>query len=103
MCDNGNEVVKVQEQKMQVLQKSSSFIVKAKSCSLRRTQKSNYCGNYDHGIALDSNGYTYNTQKLSPEECRRYHEVGEVNVGNIGACNYKVRRFKLHIGKENIY
>ena len=31
------------------------------------------CGNYDHGIALYSNGYTYNTQTLSSEEFQKYH------------------------------
>ena len=103
MCNEDIDNVTIQEQKMQILQKSSSFTVKAKSCSLRRTQKSNYCGNYDHGIALDSNGYTYNTQIISPEECQKYHDEREVNVRGIGAPLHETRRFKLHIGKENVY
>ena len=57
MCNEDNTETQTKKEKMQILQESSSFIVKAKTCSLRRRKKSNYCGNYDHGIALDSNGY----------------------------------------------
>ena len=64
MCNEDNTEVHIKKQKMQILQKLSSCIMKPKICSLRRTKKSNYCGNYDHGIALDSNGYIYNTQML---------------------------------------
>ena len=102
-CEPDRPIISTKTNRMQILQKSSSFTVKAISCSLRRTHRSQYCGNYDHGISLDSDGFTYNTVKLTAEECQRYHEDKETYVGRIGAPHYKERRVKLNIGEENVY
>ena len=45
--------IETKEYKMQILQKSNSYIIKAKTCSIRRTIKSTYCGNADHETALE--------------------------------------------------
>ena len=60
---------------MQFLQQSNLHSVKAVSHSLKRTQKSHYCGNHDHGTPLDSNGFTYNSQKIKPLECQNLNIV----------------------------
>ena len=79
------------------------YSVKTKSCSLKRTQKSSYCGNHYHGTALDSNGFTYNSQTIKPSECLSYHRQQEVVVNRIGDPHWKSRRIKLKIVEENIY
>ena len=65
--------------------------------------KSQYCGNYDHGISLDSDGFTYNTQKLTEKECQQFHDDQEIYVERIGTPHYENRSVKLYIEEENIY
>ena len=88
---------------MQILQKSNLHSIRAVSCSLRRTRKSHYCGNYDHGISVDSDDFTYNPQLIEPSECQRYHREKEVLVNRIGDPYWKSQRIKLKIGQQNIY
>ena len=72
-CETVAKNVSRKREKMQILQKSDLLPVKAISCNLRRTQRTLYCGNYDHGVSVDSDGFTYNSVKVKPEQCRQYH------------------------------
>ena len=103
ICEDLATQIDRKKERMQILQQSNLYSVKAVSCSLKRTQKSHYCGNHDHGTPLDSNGYTYNSQKIHPWDCQKYHDHQEVVVNRIGDPHWKSRRIKLRIGEENIY
>ena len=70
---------------------------------MRRTRKTHYCGNYDNGISVDSDGFTYNPQVVEPADCQRYHQDQEVFVRGIEDPHWKSQRVKLKIGHENIY
>ena len=103
VCEEANINIEREKENMQILQKSNLFSIKAISCILRRTQKSHYCGNYNYGISVDSNSFTYNPQVVKPVECQRYHKDREVFVERIEDPHWKIQRVKLKIGTENIY
>ena len=65
--------------------------------------KTIYCGNYDHGISVDYNGFAYNSVKVKPEECRKYHRERKLCVKTMNSPDGEAKRVKLSLGKENIY
>ena len=93
---------------MQILQQSISFTVRVISCMLRRTQKSQYCGNYDQGFSQDSDGVTYNTQNLRQKNVNNFtrtrkfmYEELERHIIKTEELNYiSGKRMYINITKE---
>ena len=55
---------------VQILQRSNKYVIKATSCSLRRTRKLSHCGSHDHSVSCYSEEYTYRKIEVSEKQCK---------------------------------
>ena len=73
VCQIEASKVHSQNVEMQVLQRSNKISVNAKSCSLRRTRVSSFCGNAHQTTNIDFESFYHVPQTLERKTCIEYH------------------------------
>ena len=58
--------------RLQIIQRSDKYVIKGRSCTLRRTRKLSHCGTSDHTVPYYQEEFTYKHVKVSTQECNKY-------------------------------